>query len=98
MEDRCFLTITHINDYAGTETFWPGMKLKLKMDHDNPYDDEAIAVYMNREIRCGWAANCTYTVCRGTRSAGYLQHLFEEEAACTVLFVAGEFAIAELDV
>lgn len=98
MEDRCYLTITHIDDYAGIESIRPGMKLRLKKDHDNPYDDEAIAVYLNREIRCGFAANCTHTVCRGTHSAGYLQHLFDEEAGCTVLFVAAEFAIAELGV
>lgn len=95
MNESVFLTVTKINAYAGSGLFRPGMKLKLKKDHDNPYDDEAIAVYGAQNAKFGYAANSTYTVCRGTHSAGYLQHLFEEEAECTVRFVAEDFAIAE---
>ena len=97
MQDKNYLTITHIDDYAGSDAIRPGMKLKLKKDHHNPYDDEAILVCMDHNIRVGYAANSTCTVCRGTHSAGYLQHLFEEEAGCTVCFVGVDFAIAELD-
>ena len=97
MQEIHYLTITHIDEYAGSDTIRPGMKLRLKKDHCNPYDDEAILVLMDHEIRVGYAANSTCTVLRGTHSAGYLQHLFEEETGCTVCFTGTDFAIALLD-
>lgn len=97
MQDLHYLTITHIDDCAGSDMIRPGMRLKLKKDHRNPYDDEAIIVLMDHNIRAGYVANSTCTVCRGTHSAGYLQHLFEEETACTVCFAGADFAIAQLE-
>ena len=96
MEERYYLTVTHIDSYAGCGMFRPGMILRMKKDHENPYDDEAIAVYGNRDAKYGYVANSTHSVCRGTHSAGYFQHLFGEEAQCIVLFVADDLAIAEL--
>ncbi len=93
-----FLTVTQINEYAGFEAFRPGMRLRLRKDHDNPYDDEAIACFGCGGGKYGYVANSVRTVIRGTHSAGWLQHLFAEEAECTVRFVAEESAIAELDI
>lgn len=95
MDETLFITITHISQYAGYEAFRPGMELRLKKEHDNPYDDEAVAVYKQTGEKYGYVANCTHTVCRGTHSAGYMAHYFREEAMCTVRFVSEEFAIAE---
>lgn len=93
--EKYYLTVTHINSYAGCGAFRPGMKLKLCKDYDNPYDDEAIAVYSLQNAKFGYVANSTHTVCRGTHSAGFFQHLFAKEASCNVLFVADDFAICE---
>lgn len=93
--EKYYLTLTHINSFAGCGLFRPQMILSLIKDHDNPYDDEAIAVYSSENAKFGYVANSTHTVCRGTHSAGYFQHLFAEKAKCRVLFVADEFAIAE---
>ncbi|MBR2812776.1 MAG: HIRAN domain-containing protein [Solobacterium sp.] len=95
MNKELYITISRISDYAGSEAFRPGMKLTLKKDHDNPYDDEAIAVYNDR-CKYGYVANCWHSVCRGTHSAGYIYLSMEEEAECRVCFVADEFAIAVL--
>lgn len=93
--NKHYLTVTHINSFAGCGAFRPGMILKLKKDEDNPYDDEAIAVYSQENAKFGYVANSTQTVCRGTHSAGWFQHLFGSEAECKVLFVADDFAICE---
>lgn len=91
-----FITINHIDEYAGVEMFRPGMNLILKKDKNNPYDDEAITVYSDRRCRYGYVANSVSTVCRGTHSAGYIYQSFAEEINCVVRFVAGDFAIAEV--
>ena len=91
-----FLTITAINEYAGFEAYRPGLRLKLRKDHDNAYDDEAIAVFGMNGGKYGYVANSVRTVVRGTHSAGWLQHLFKEETECIVRFVSDECAIAEL--
>ena len=90
-----YITITHINDFYGFEYFRPGMILTLRKDHDNPYDDEAVTVFMN-EVKCGYVANSVATVCRGTHSAGFLQHLFNERMECIARFISEDFIIAEL--
>ncbi|MBR3310347.1 MAG: hypothetical protein IKG15_00840 [Solobacterium sp.] len=91
-----YITITHINDFYGFDHYRCGMPLRLKKDHDNPYDDEAITVLESGGAKCGYVANSTGTVCRGTHSAGYISHLFEEETDCTVRFICDDFLIAEL--
>ena len=64
MKEQLFLTVTHINSYAGCGLFRPGMRLKLRKDHDNPYDDEAIAVYGKHD------ANTAMRQTAPTQSAG----------------------------
>lgn len=91
-----FITINHIDDYAGAELFRPGMNLILKKDKNNPYDDEAIAVYSEKHTKYGYVANSVSTVCRGTHSAGYIYQSFDNETKCLVRFIAEDFAIAEL--
>ncbi len=95
MEEKYYMSIVHINSFAGIGMFRPGLILRLKKDHDNPYDDEAIAVYGSTGAKFGYVANSTHSVCRGTHSAGWFLHLFKEEAVCRVMFVADDFAIAQ---
>ena len=95
--ERDYITVTRIEEYLGMEYFRPGMELFLKKDHDNPYDDEAIAVYAANHCKCGYVANSVCSVCRGTHSAGYIQHLIGEESSCSVRFVSDSFLIAELN-
>lgn len=94
--DNTYITITNINDYAGYEVFRPGMKLTLKKDKNNAYDDEAIAVYGPHGGKYGYAANSVHSVCRGTHSAGYVYESVDDGAVCTVCFVSEDFAIAKL--
>ena len=93
-----FITINHIVDYCAVLDCPPGMKLTLKKDHKNSYDDEAIAAYRNGN-KFGYVANSVSTVCRGTYSAGRLYDRFDETAECTIRFVAleNDFVIAEIN-
>ena len=99
MENCQYITINHLEEFSALEYIRIGMHLKLKKDHSNPYDDEAIAVYSDSGRKYGYVANSVCSVCRGTGSAGYIYHQFEEETGCTVRFLAYQdgFAIAEMD-
>jgi hypothetical protein len=70
------------------------MKLLLKKEHDNTYDDEAIAVYTKLGNKIGYVANSVHSVCRGTDSAGRIYDKFEEEIECTVRFIAEEYGFS----
>ncbi len=92
-----FITITHIPDYALSPFLRIGETLKMKKDHDNIYDEEAILVCKREGTKVGYCANSVKTVCRGTHSAGYVYHLFDEETECELCFITPEgSAIARL--
>ena len=95
MKDGIYLTVTHLDDFGGHIMFRVGDKLDLKKDEDNPYDDEAIAVYKDG-YKCGYVANSAYTVARGTYSAGRLFDLINDDGMCTVCFITQDIIIGEL--
>lgn len=92
-KDR-YITVNHLDDYVATNNLRVGMKLLLKKDHDNPYDDEAIAVYSSHGNKIGYVANSVSTVCRGTLSAGRVFDLLNEIEECTVRFIAVDSGFA----
>ncbi len=94
--EKTYITITGLKYYAGSESFNPGMILKMKKDRKNQYDDEAIAVYAIRGGKYGYVANSVHTVCRGSHSAGYVYNLFEDETYCRVMFICEDLVIAEM--
>ena len=90
-----FITINHIEDYGGYFRFRVGDELSLEKE-DNPYDDEAIAVYKN-DIKCGYVANSVVSVSRGTYSSGRLYDKIKEKAKCIIAFINEDRIIAKLD-
>ena len=94
--DGLFITITRINDYIGVEMLRTGMELLMKKDTNNPYDDEAIHVYTNRNVKVGFVANSVCSVIRGTHSAGYVYQKIDDKTKCKVFFIGAEQAIAKL--
>ena len=95
---KYYITITAISHYGGPEMFRPGMAIELVKEHDNCFDDEAIAVYNEKGRKCGYVANSVDTVARGTYSAGRLYDKFKEETAASILFITPEEAIAEVKI
>lgn len=91
-----YITVNHLDDFNTTYTFRPNDILKLKKDHTNCYDDEAITAYNKHNYKCGYVANSVCTVVRGTYSAGRLFDKFEDEINCIVRFISEDFMICEL--
>ena len=91
---QIYITINHLSDYGGSETFRVGHILTLVKDWDNCFDDEAIAVYNQYGCLCGYVANSTTTVCRGTYSAGRVYDQFDDTIQCMIQFIAEELLIA----
>ena len=96
MSEKMFITIDHTEDFGGTTHLRAGDKLTLRKDHDNIYDDEAIAAFGRHETKCGYVANSVGTVARGTLSAGRLYDRIEEEGTCEVRFILEDCIIAEM--
>ena len=93
---NAYITVNHTEQYGGTAHCRVGDKLTLSKDHDNIYDDEAIAVYSKHNNKCGYVANSVCSVARGTLSAGRLYDRIKETGECTVRFILDERIIAEL--
>ena len=91
-----YITVNHLDDFNTCYTFKLYDVLRLKKDHNNCYDDEAITVYSKHNYKCGYVANSVCTVARGTYSAGRVFDKFEDEINCMIRFIAENFMICEL--
>ena len=95
MSDKnIFITINHLDDYNGLSNLKVGDNLTLIKDKDNPYDDEAIAIYNKDEIKVGYVANSVDTVARGTYSAGRLYDHIKDRYMCEVVFIVNDILLA----
>jgi len=95
-EKEIFITINHLDEYNGLSNIKVGDTLTLKKDLDNPYDDEAIAVYNLDDIKVGYVANSVCTVARGTYSAGRIYDKLNDNK-CIVKFIINDSVIALID-
>ncbi|MBQ8795897.1 MAG: HIRAN domain-containing protein [Clostridia bacterium] len=89
-----FITITGINHYFGKKPFEIGRTVSLIKEPDNPYDKEAIGVYLPFIDKIGNVANSVNTVYAGTQSAGRIYDKLEEEVYAQVMFVTHSSVIA----
>ncbi len=94
-DKQIYVTIDHLDDFLGRDSFRTGDILILRKDRNNDVDDEAIGVFDKNDIHCGYVANSVHTVARGTYSAGRLYDLFDDEASCIVRFITEELLIAQ---
>ncbi|WP_214480698.1 HIRAN domain-containing protein [Bacillus sp. SM2101] len=91
-----FVTIVGAKYYDKSEYITVGEIVVLIKDYNNPYDDEAVEVYMPNVGKIGYIANSTRTVARGTRSAGRIYDTFGEYCLAKIMFVLQGSAIAEI--
>ena len=96
MKERIFITVNHLDNYGGSRNFRINDRLTLKKDTDNPYDDEAVAVYDRDSIKCGYVANSVYTVARGSQSAGRIYEKINDGDECIIRFITEDALISEL--
>jgi len=92
--ENIFITITGISHYFGKKPFEIGRTLKLIKEPDNPYDSEAIGVYLPFIDKIGNVANSVNTVYGGTQSAGRIWDKIENEAFAQVMFTTHSSVIA----
>ncbi len=92
--ENIFITITGISHYYGKKPFEIGRTVKLIKEPDNPYDNEAIGVYLPFIDKIGNVANSVQTVFAGTQSAGRLWDKIGESAFAQVMFVTHSSVIA----
>ncbi len=96
MAEGLFVTVVGGKHYTDEVVLRVGKIIRLVKDHQNQYDDEAIAVELPVIGKVGYVANSTRTVARGTLSAGRMYDLFEEECFGIVRFVLKQEAIIQL--
>lgn len=96
INNMIFITVDHIEEFKPFIDFKIGEVLKIGKETDNTYDDEAIAVFQELGVKCGYVANSVDTVARGTYSAGRIYDKFDTEAYCVVRFATDELLICEL--
>lgn len=92
--ENIFVTITGINHYYGKKPFEVNRVVKLVKEPKNPYDAEAIGVYLPFIDKIGSVANSANTVYGGTSSAGRIWDKIEDNAFAQVLFVTHSSVIA----
>ena len=95
-DKQIYITINHLDDYNGLSNIKVGDTLTLIKDLDNPYDDEAIAVYNKDEVKVGYVANSVDTVARGTFSGGRIYEKISIDDKCCVTFIISECIIARI--
>jgi len=89
-----YITITGCQHYFGSKILRVGQTLKLKKERENQHDDEAIEVQLESVGKVGYVANSTYTVARGTKSAGRIYDTFKDECQASIRFIVKDTAIA----
>lgn len=94
--ENIFITITGISHYYGKKPFEIGRTVKLIKEPDNPYDNEAIGVYLPFIDKIGNVANSTHTVYSGTQSAGRIWDKIGDSNFAQIMFVTHSSAIALL--
>lgn len=92
--ENIFVTITGINHYYGKKPFEINRIVKLVKEPENPYNGEAIGVYLPFIDKIGSVANSANTVYGGTYSAGRIWEKIEDSAFAQVLFITHTSVIA----
>jgi hypothetical protein len=96
MAEGVYVTVVGSKHYKGSAIFQVGQMIRLVKDYHNAHDDEAIAVEIDGLGQVGYVANSTYTVARGTRSAGRIYDTFDHDSYAVIRFILKGDAIAQL--
>lgn len=82
-----------------TSIFKLGAKVKLVRERDNPFDTEAIAIYMENLDKVGYVANSTNTVIYGCSSAGSICSILDEDGQLEgiIKFLIGGLPLIEVN-
>ncbi|MGN1318029.1 MAG: HIRAN domain-containing protein [Lachnospirales bacterium] len=82
-----YITITGFNHYFGAGVFKIGSKVKCIKEPKNAYDKDAIKVKIKNLGKVGYVANSTYTVAKGTLSAGRIYDKVGKKFKAKIMFI-----------
>lgn len=91
------VTITGMNYYYGKRIFCINDILRCKKEPDNAYDAEAIQVSLPLYGCIGYIANSTYTMARGTISAGRLYDQVKKKFYIRVKYICSNQIICTIE-
>ena len=91
-----YITITGQKHYFGLLPFSVGNLFTLSHDPENMYDAGAISVLSPRYGKVGAVAQSKLTLAEGTVPAEVVLPLLTPETRAKVIFIAGEYIIAEI--
>ena len=94
---KCYITVTGLHHYFGTEFIEPKMTVRLIKEPDNNYDKEAIRVEMDGLGKIGYVANSPHTVQGESFSAGRLYDRIPDTAEATVKYVLPRGVLCEVE-
>lgn len=86
MMSEC-VTIVGLKHYFGGVSIEKGSILLCKKESNNEKDHEAISVNLPVIEKIGYIANNTYTVLKGTQSAGRIYDKVEDKFFIKVIFI-----------
>lgn len=93
---KVVVTLTGTGFYYGSDFLEPGMKVTLKKEPDNTYDNEAILVQMKGLGKIGYVANSHKTVRGECFSAGRVYDKIDETAKAKVVLAFPGGAILKI--
>ncbi len=96
MGKTVFVTITGMDHYYGITPYKIGRVIRLRKDPANDHDSEAIRAELPFIGTIGYVANSTFTVARGTSSAGRIYDCFDTDVFAQILFIVGKSVICVL--
>lgn len=85
--NSCYITVTGLDHYFGSEFIKPDMAVRLVKEPDNKHDREAIRVELEGLGKISYVANSHYTVLGESFSAGRIYDRIGDTAEATVLYV-----------
>ena len=94
---KMYFTIVGTGHYYGQEFLEPGMRVILKKDPHNEYDNEAIMVNLEGLGKIGYVANSPYTVQGDSLSAGRLYDKIGDVAFGKIMYVLPKGVLCTLD-
>ena len=94
---KMYFTIVGTGHYYGQEFLEPGMRVVLKKEPDNEYDNEAIMVNLEGLGKIGYVANSPYTVQGDSLSAGRLYDKIGDVAFGKIVYVLPKGVLCKLD-
>ena len=97
MDRKIYITITGTKHYFGSEFLEPKMKVTLKKDPENEYDNEAIKAEMEGLGQIGNVANSVSTVLGESISAGRLYDKIGDTAEAEILYVLPFSVLCRVD-